>query len=339
MRGSSTGAGTSSASSRTPSSPAGSGDGTVRWRRRGQPAAQQLGFGAGAADRDLLAGDAPASARRARSARQSAILRPRDVGDRGALEVLRQSVAAGARSHSTDESTITRSATVTSCSHCVSPGAARSRAPAQEHRQVGDREAAARSMRRREEARSPRSESSITSPTTARSPTGNARTDKLGVDSTLEARARDENHGARRMPLAHPLQSPLGCVEPLRREPRRHGSITLVRWSADRPPADSPRRSRASSDSTCPSVTSTLTRLRRPVPPSSMPTPWNGRRGRGARRTTAAPTSRPSSSGMPPGRATSRRPSHRRSPTRSSISSERVNSVASPSIASRMSLS
>ena len=221
VRGSSMGAGTSSASSRTPSSPACSGGGTVRWRREDEPAAAKLGFGAGAADRDLW----PAIAASARRADPPGIRsRPRDVGDRVVLEVLRQSVVLElVPLRRVDDHPIGHRHEL----FCSRLAERRLTAPAQEHRQVEI--ASGSTIDAARDARHLRARARSSSPTMACSPIYRERAYRqLGVDSTSRP-----GHGTRitvrRCCSPIPFQSPLGRVEPLRRTGATWVN-TLVRW-------------------------------------------------------------------------------------------------------------
>ena len=130
------GGASSSPPRRTPSSPRARSARIARRSRDCEPAAQERRLGARAADADLLLADpGPAAGERHAPAHASA---PTRCPRRPCARSRRRARGSASSSHS-DESTTTRSATPTSCSHCVL-AERRLAAPAQEDRQVGDRQ-------------------------------------------------------------------------------------------------------------------------------------------------------------------------------------------------------
>ena len=176
-------------------------------------------------------------------------------------------------------------------------------APAAEHRQVGDEQAAARSRpaptrgRRAASARSPRSQ-------TARSPIGKQRTDSSASTPAASSGCGMSRMRARRMALGHARRaSRSAAVDATAAAPTRCASSRDVRRFGCASSAAVASRNRASSRSISAIETSSPRPARR-VGISVCAT--TGRRGAAARRPTAAPRCRPRSSGTTAGRAARR---------------------------------
>ena len=196
--------------------------------------------------------------------------------------------------------------------------------------------AAARSTPARR-ARSPRSVSSITSPQIDRSPSGKHRTETSRVEPVGSSSGCGTSSSVRDGCRSAIPASVSSAASATPAAPTRCASSPTCAGSAAPPSLDDASRSRASSRSISAIVTSS------PVQSSSVGALSDGatiaRPGAAARRTTAAPTCRPRSSGTPAGRAARARRSRRRAPTAPRSRRTRVKSVASPSIASRISRS
>ena len=234
--------------------------------------------------------------------------RPGDVGDRGPLEHLARARRTGASSHS-DESTTTRSATSTSCSHCGSPnggsprqrrktgrseissgstidaGAARAvAAQMQLDHLAADRPVADREAAHRELASSPSGSSGCGTRITVRDGWRSA------MPSSVRSAASSHCGGAQAM-----------CV------------ITLVRWCGCAP---SPRRRVAQPRQLALDLGDRDIHAG-PVLDRARISAFarTGRRGAAARRPTAGPRCRRRSSGTTAGRAATTRRSRRPAPT------------------------
>ena len=135
------------------------------------------------------------------------------------------------RSGHSVESTISRSTMPTSCSNSrdsqSGPPRQRQNTGRSEIRSGSTIEAGA-------VARLPRSVSSITSPQTARSPTGKQRIETLRVETVVLIGLRHEQQRPRRVALGHPGERLLRCALPLGRRPRdvRHHRCAEVRLRA-----------------------------------------------------------------------------------------------------------
>ena len=160
-------------------------------------------------------------------------------------------------------------------------------------------------------ARLPRSVSSITSPQTARSPTGKHRIETSASSPSGSLGLRHEQHRSRRMPLRHALERLARRRRATPAAPRRCASSRSCAGSAARPPATT--RDRSSRE-----LALDLRDRRRPRRPSESSISvfaTSGRPGEAARRPRPAPTCPPRSSGTTAGRAARTRRSRRRAPT------------------------